>query len=75
MGKAHQEKKFKLTIPISASQTQWDYLAVLADAIRRYGAPEAIVTDGGGFISSLACDRKGLQPACRVPSAFSTANY
>ena len=36
-------------------QTQWDYLAVLADAIRRYGAPEAIVTDGGGqFYSTVA---------------------
>ncbi len=29
--------------------------AVLADAIRRYGAPEAIVTDGGGqFYSTVA---------------------
>src|SRR5947207_5873976 len=37
-----------LSSAISASQTQCDYLAVLADAIRRYGAPEAIVTDGGG---------------------------
>jgi hypothetical protein len=25
---------------------------VLVDAIRRYGAPEAIVTDGGGIFSS-----------------------
>src|SRR5207302_1471296 len=32
-----------------------DYLAVLTDAIRRYGAPEAIVTDGGGqFYSTVA---------------------
>ena len=37
------------------SQTQWDFLAVLADAIRRYGAPEALVTDGGGqFYSTVA---------------------
>lgn len=44
-----------LASAISASQTQWDYLAVLADAIRRYGAPEAIVTDGGGqFYSTVA---------------------
>src|SRR5712691_3251563 len=44
-----------LSSTISASQTQWDYLAVLADAIRRYGAPEAIVTDGGGiFYSTVA---------------------
>jgi putative transposase len=41
-----------LSSAISASQTQWDYLVVLADAIRRYGAPEAIVTDGGGQFSS-----------------------
>ncbi len=44
-----------LSSAISASQTQWDYLAVLASAIRRYGAPEAIVTDGGGqFYSTVA---------------------
>jgi putative transposase len=44
-----------LSSAISTSQTQWDYLAVLADAIRRYGAPEAIVTDGGGqFYSTVA---------------------
>jgi putative transposase len=44
-----------LSSAISASQTQWDYLSVLADAIRRYGAPEAIVTDGGGqFHSTVA---------------------
>jgi putative transposase len=43
-----------LSSALSASQTQWDYLAVLADAIRRYGAPEAIVTDGGGQFYSTA---------------------
>jgi len=44
-----------LSSAISISQNQWDYLAVLADAIRRYGAPEAIVTDGGGqFYSTVA---------------------
>jgi len=44
-----------LSSAISASQTQWEYLAVLTDAIRRYGAPEAIVTDGGGqFRSTVA---------------------
>jgi hypothetical protein len=36
-----------LSSKISATQNQWDYLSVLADALRRYGAPEAIVTDGG----------------------------
>jgi hypothetical protein len=41
-----------LSSSISATQNQWDYLAVLADAIRRYGAPEALVTDGGGQFSS-----------------------
>ncbi len=44
-----------LSSAISVTQNQWDYLAVLADAIRRYGAPEALVTDGGGqFYSSQA---------------------
>jgi transposase len=44
-----------LSSAISATQNQWDYLAVLTDAIRRYGAPEAIVTDGGGqFYSTVA---------------------
>ncbi|GAC1350951.1 MAG: hypothetical protein NVSMB27_38390 [Ktedonobacteraceae bacterium] len=44
-----------LASAISATQTQWDYLAVLADAIRRYGIPEALVTDGGGqFYSNQA---------------------
>jgi hypothetical protein len=36
-----------LSSKISVTQNQWDYLSVLADALRRYGAPEAIVTDGG----------------------------
>jgi len=43
-----------LSSVISATQNQWDYLAVLADAIRRYRAPEALVTDGGGIFSSTA---------------------
>lgn len=44
-----------LASAISTTQTQWDYLAVLTDAIRRYGAPEALVTDGGGqFYSNVA---------------------
>lgn len=37
-----------LASAISLTQNQWDFLAVLAEAIRRYGAPEALVTDGGG---------------------------
>ena len=41
-----------LSSAISPTQNQWDYLAVLVDAIRRYGAPEALVTDGGGIFSS-----------------------
>src|SRR2546423_2477887 len=46
-----------LASAISATQTQWDYLALLADAIRRYGVPEAIVTDGGGqFYSTVALE-------------------
>jgi hypothetical protein len=44
-----------LASTISPTQNQWDYLTVLADALRRYGAPEAIVTDGGGiFYSTIA---------------------
>jgi transposase len=44
-----------LASAISQTQTQWDFLSVLAEAIRRYGAPEALVTDGGGqFYSNLA---------------------
>src|ERR1043166_312287 len=41
-----------LSSTISPTQNQWDYLSVLVDAIRRYGVPEAIVTDGGGQFSS-----------------------
>jgi len=41
-----------LSSKISATQNQWDYLSVLADALRRYGAPEAIVTDGGTIFTS-----------------------
>ena len=44
-----------LASTISSTQNQWDFLAVRAFAIRRYGAPEALVTDGGGqFYSSQA---------------------
>ncbi len=44
-----------LSSAISQTQTQWDFLAVFTDAIRRYGAPEALVTDGGGqFYSTVA---------------------
>ncbi len=44
-----------LASAISQTQNQWDYLAVLSNAIRRYGAPEALVTDGGGqFYSTVA---------------------
>jgi len=46
-----------LSSTISRTQNQWDFLSVLVDAIRRYGAPEAIVTDGGGiFYSAMALD-------------------
>jgi putative transposase len=44
-----------LASTISRTQNQWDYLSVLAEAIRRYGAPEYLVTDGGGiFYSTIA---------------------
>lgn len=46
-----------LSSAISRTQNQWDYLMVLSDAIWRYGAPEAIVTDGGGiFYSNVAIE-------------------
>jgi hypothetical protein len=46
-----------LSSTISPTQNQWDYLSVLVDAIRRYGAPEAIITDGGGiFYSTVALE-------------------
>ncbi len=44
-----------LASTISQTQNQWDFLSVLAEAIRHYGAPEALVTDGGGqFYSTQA---------------------
>ncbi len=44
-----------LASAISPTQNQWDFLSVLAEAIRRYGAPETLVTDGGGqFYSNQA---------------------
>jgi hypothetical protein len=46
-----------LSSKISPTQNQWDYLSVLVDAIRNFGAPEAIVTDGGGiFYSNMALE-------------------
>ena len=41
-----------LSSTISPTQTQWDFRARLVDAIRSSGAPEALVTDGGGQFSS-----------------------
>lgn len=46
-----------LSSKISTTQNQWDYLSVLADALRRYGAPEAIVTDGGTIFYSTAAQQ------------------
>ncbi|HKF37706.1 MAG TPA: transposase [Ktedonobacteraceae bacterium] len=44
-----------LASAISPTQNGWDFLSVLAEAIRHYGAPEALVTDGGGqFYSAQA---------------------
>jgi putative transposase len=67
-----------LSSAISASQTQWDYLAVLADAIRRYGAPEAIVTDGGGQFSSTVAlqlyDMLGIRKE-RIDPGAAWENY
>src|SRR5260370_24909045 len=50
--------RMALSSAISPTQNQWDYLAVLVEAIRRYGTPEALVTDGGGiFYSNLTLQR------------------
>jgi hypothetical protein len=60
-----------LSSAISPTQNGWDFLAVLAEAIRRYGAPEALVTDGGGqFYSSQALqfyDMLGIRKECIEP--------
>jgi len=46
-----------LASKISPTQTQWDYLEVLFDAISAFGAPSMIVSDGGGqFRSNQATD-------------------
>ena len=36
---------------ISATQNQWDYLEVLFAALSAFGAPSAMVSDGGGIFS------------------------
>lgn len=67
-----------LSSAISATQTQWDFLSVLANAIQRYGAPDALVTDGGGqFYSSTVAvqltDHRGQKRAShRDPSSQPT---
>jgi hypothetical protein len=38
-----------LASKISSTQNQWDYLEVLFAALSRFGAPKAIVSDGGGI--------------------------
>jgi len=38
-----------LASKISATQNQWDYLEVLFAALSTFGAPSAIVSDGGGI--------------------------
>ncbi len=67
-----------LSSTISPTQNQWDYLSVLVDAIRRYGAPEAIVTDGGGIFYSTAAlqlyDMLGIRKE-RIDSGEPWQNY
>ncbi len=67
-----------LSSTISPTQNQWDYLSVLADAIRRYGAPEAIVTDGGGIFYSnqamLLYDMLGIRKE-RIEAGEPWQNY
>lgn len=46
-----------LASKISPTQNQWDYLEVLFAALSRFGAPKAIVSDGGGiFYCNQAMD-------------------
>jgi putative transposase len=46
-----------LASKISPTQNQWDYLEVLFAALSRFGAPSAIVSDGGGiFYCNQALD-------------------
>jgi putative transposase len=46
-----------LASKMSLTQNQWDYLEVLFAALSRFGAPSAIVSDGGGiFYSNQALD-------------------
>ena len=40
-----------LSSKISPTQNQWDYLEVLFAALSRFGAPKAIVSDGGAIFS------------------------
>jgi putative transposase len=39
-----------LASKISRTQNQWDYLEVLFAALSTWGAPSAIVSDGGGIL-------------------------
>jgi hypothetical protein len=39
-----------LASKISATQNQWDYLEVLFAALSAFGAPSAIVSDGGAIL-------------------------
>ena len=46
-----------LASKISPTQTQWDYLEVLFDALSAFGTPSVIVSDGGGqFYSNQAME-------------------
>jgi putative transposase len=46
-----------LASKLSLTQNQWDYLEVLFAALSRFGAPSAIVSDGGGiFYCNQAMD-------------------
>ncbi len=46
-----------LASKISPTQTQWDFLEVLFEALSAFGAPSMIVSDGGGqFYSNQAMD-------------------
>ncbi len=51
-----------LSSKISATQNHWDYLEVLFAALPRFGAPKAIVSDGGAIFPAIK------QGTCTLPS-------
>src|SRR6266571_1055794 len=60
-----------LASKLSLTQNQWDYLEVLFAALSRFGAPSAIVSDGGGIFycrqamdvyAALGIEKRRIEP-------------